>query len=154
MSEQHFSPEIKEGVPLSEVWIIDDEEEITQTLLRIWGRKFAGKYVLRNFYTAQEALGEIERLAKEKGILPKIIFVDGQLKKDQGELAQGDVVIQKIRALKDISQPQLIAHSAVGEINKEMIEAGADLSFRKSLDFMKLSKFLEDPEEYKEEEKK
>ena len=150
MSEQKFSPEIKE-VPIPEVWIVDDDEDMVGALLRSWRGRFSGKYDFRHFITAKEALVEIDRLNKEKAILPKIIFVDGQLEKDEGELAYGENLVKAIRGLKDIQQPQLIAHSSSRELNQAMREAGANLAFRKSLDLPKSKQFLENPEEYQEE---
>lgn len=134
-----------------EVWIVDDNVEATTPIMKIWQMKTRERgYSFQLFETAQAALNEIEKRRKAKEKLPAMIFMDGTLEKDEGELQMGTNVIRKIRGMEDIEQPQIIAHSTEKETNKRMKEAGADFAFDK-MDFMETSEFLKDPEGYKEE---
>lgn len=135
-----------------EVWVVDDNIEATTPIMKIWQMKTRERgYSFQLFETAQAALEEIERRRETKEKLPAMIFIDGTLEKDEGELQIGTNVIREIRNIKDIEQPKIIAHSTEGETNEKLKEAGADFAFRK-MDIMETSEFLKDPEGYKEKE--
>jgi hypothetical protein len=148
-----INPENREGepIPAKEVWIIDDDEETIKSILKIWQMKTKGLYNFRHFETGASALAEIKRRQEAKESLPAYIFVDGELKKDEGELKRGASLIKKIRNIKEIEQPQIIAHSTEKEFNQEMLEAGANLAFSKK-NFMESAEFLVDPEKYQKKE--
>lgn len=141
-------PKIEEEIKLEnnkrEVWIIDDDEKITEAILRIWKldlEKLGVNFI--HFLKAKEALEELEKRLKKKEIIPGIIFVDYQLEKDEKELRRGENLIKKIREIQKIVQPIIIAHSSVEECNKRMQEAGADFAFQK-MDCLKSRDFLKD----------
>lgn len=126
-----------------EVWIVDDSEEIIKSILRFLDLEVGELGFQFEYYDlAQKALEELLRRKKEKRNLPGVIFVDGALEKDEGELSLGSELIKKIRKLEGIEQPKIIAFSSSYQMNEEMKEVGADemiekLEIRKAIDFLK-----------------
>ena len=138
---QETKGEIREMFPSGEVWLIDDDSATVKRILRFWQLKLKGlSFNFRHFPTAQAALAELEQRQQQQQELPQLIFIDGELEQDEGELRQGAAVVKKIREL-DIAQPQLIAHSSLAEFNQEMMAAGADTAFKK-LEINQSSEFL------------
>ena len=118
---QHIEAEHR-GKP--EVWLIDDDDDLSEVLIAYW-RQDAPDFDYRHFNTAQAALDEIDAIAGSgKGSMPAIIFVDGNLFKDKGELRQGENLIQAILQREDITPPLLVAHSSSQEANERMLQAG------------------------------
>lgn len=112
-----------------EIWVVDDSKDIAKSLLQGWesiGEGFDFAY----FTTAQDALKNIEEKILHKQDLPQVIFVDGNLLLDQGELKNGENFIYQIRKL-DINQPKIIAHSTSRNSNEAMLGAGADFAINK-----------------------
>lgn len=131
LNEVNFSPDDKEFEMRRtiEVWILDDNVDFSESLMRGWG--MAGdSFGFQAYPTAREALAEIENKIQINQTLPSIIFVDGNLDKDEGELKNGANFIIKVRQL-EIPQPTLIAHSNSKSSNEEMMSAGADLAMEK-----------------------
>jgi len=134
----------KEIIQPKEIWIVDDSEDIARSALRMWQLKTKDRdYAFKHFETGRAALEELNRRLKEQEGLPQVIFVDGQLEKDEedSELRKGANLIKAIRSMEDIVQPQLIAHSGIKENNDEMLAAGADLAFEKK-EALKTAEFL------------
>lgn len=135
----------QESIPSKEVWIIDDVPEYTKAILRLWEFKFKDSgFQFRCFDTALSALAEIEKRRANQEKMPGFIFIDGQLEKDTGDLKEGVNFVKKVRALKEIQQPKLIANSSDRIRNNEMLKFGADQSFSKAesskaADFLKES---------------
>ncbi|MBU4512890.1 hypothetical protein KKD19_06690, partial [Patescibacteria group bacterium] len=145
--ETGFSPE-KEPTLSKEIWIIDDEKEIIKGVLRFWQMKTKNLgYDFKHFETGQSALEEIKKRKESKERLPEMVFVDGELEKDQGELSKGVNFIKEIRSIDGVKQPKIVAHSSDFANNVELLMAGADLGFQKQ-DITKSAEFLQDPEHY------
>lgn len=133
----------REPIPSKEIWIIDDDEETTKEILRFWQGKINDTgHNFKHFETAQSAFDEIEKRKEAKKELPELMFVDGLLEKDQGEFKKGENFIKKIRNIKEIKQPKIVAHSSMKENNQEMQKAGADFAFRK-MELRKTLQFLQ-----------
>lgn len=131
-NEGGFNPEDKEveAKKTIEVWVLDDNEALTESQLRGWETMVSKDFGFLSYATAKEALTVIEQKLQNNESLPNIIFVDGNLDKDEGELKDGANFIIKIRRL-DIPQPILIAHSNSKSANERMMSAGADLIMTK-----------------------
>ena len=147
MEEEKFfnleKDERREQISPKEVWIIDDAEETIKTILRFWqGEINDTDYNFRCFGTAQSAFDEIKKRKEVKKELPDLMFVDGLLEKDQGEFKRGENFIKKIRDMKEIKQPKIIAHSSIKENNEEMQKVGADFAFKK-IEIRKTAQFLQ-----------
>lgn len=129
--EDGAGPEInetEERKPI-EVWMVDDNTEVAAALRR--GLSFIGDdFGFFNFDTAEQAISRINELIEKKQSLPKIILVDGDLEKDEGEFREGANLVSKIRKL-EVPQPMLIAHSGNDLQNQKMMAAGADLIMEK-----------------------
>ncbi|MBU4332384.1 hypothetical protein KKD19_06180 [Patescibacteria group bacterium] len=144
----------QEPAPAKEIWIIDDDKETIEGILRFWQMKTQDiGYGFKHFETGQSALEEIKRRKESKEKLPDLVFVDGELEKDQEELRKGANLIKEIRSIEEIEQPKIIAHSSDFVNNVELLMAGADLGFQKK-DITKSAEFLKDPEHYKHYSKK
>lgn len=139
----------KESTPQKEIWVVDDEKEIIASLLRFWQIKTRHlAYSFKYFETAKSALEEIEKRKESKEKLPDLIFVDAQLDKDkEEEFKKGANLVKRIRDIKEIRQPKIIAHSSDFANNVELLAAGADLGFQK-IDISKSAEFLQNPEKY------
>jgi len=132
ISEKVKKPE-KEKLPSKEVWIVDDEPEIIKSLIRFWKGKISEVgYTIKHFEKAKDALDEINRRKAAEENMPKVIFVDGELNKDEEDLKKGSNFIKKIHKIEDIETPKLVAHSSMKEFNDEMLESGADIAFSKN----------------------
>lgn len=143
---QKLGEPIKEKEPISfrEVWVIDDENETIESLLRFWKMKTKGlDYNFQHFETAQAALNEIKKRIEKNEQLPLMLFVDYELKKDKDELQEGTNFIKGIKSLnfKEAKVPMIVGHST--EYNQKMLEAGADKAFSK-MEFVKSAEFLRD----------
>ena len=139
--ETNISIEQKE-IPLKEVWLVDDQENMIQSLLRFWGMKTSHLgYVFKYFKTGKEAVEEVEKRKQSREDLPAIIFMDGNLEKDEGDFQKGNNVIKDIRNIAEGEQIKIVAHSATGKMNEEMLNSGADVSFFKN-DIVKSRDFL------------
>lgn len=142
LSRERESKELLETNP-REVWIVDDNKELIRTLLRIWEETLKEfNFRFEHYELARQALEEIFSRVKEKRDLPGTIFVDGLLEKDEGEDSWGGNFIKKIRDLKGIIQPKMVAFSNNLEFNEEMKKAGADeaiekIEIKKSLEFLR-----------------
>ena len=112
-----------------EVWILDDNEALAESLMRGW-ESVGDKFGFEKYATAKEALVKIEEMIQSNKGLPNVIFVDGNLESDEGELRNGANFVFKVRKL-DIPQPMLIAHSNSSLANRDMMQAGADLTMAK-----------------------
>ena len=112
-----------------EVWILDDNEALAESLMRGW-ESVGDKFGFEKYATAKEALVKIEELIQNNKGLPNVIFVDGNLDKDAGELRNGANFIFKVRKL-EVPQPMLIAHSNSSLANRDMMQAGADTTMAK-----------------------
>lgn len=132
ISDTYHITEKKEQKP-DEVWIIDDGQDAIGEIVRMWRIKISpDAYNFRHFGRASEALSEIEKRKEQHEKIPSLIFMDGNLLDDDGDLQQGSNVIKRIRDIDGIEQPFIVAHSSVEPSNKDMIEAGADIAFRKA----------------------
>lgn len=132
-NESELNPNKKETEDRKkiEIWAVDDNNTVTKAQMRGWA--LAGdNFGFKSYATAKEALGEIEEIVKNNGNLPNIIFVDGNLDKDEYELRDGANFIIQVRKLA-ITQPMLIAHSTCDNANQRMKEAGADLAMSKGV---------------------
>ncbi len=139
----------KEPQPKKEVWIVDDMENVAQSLVCLW-QDSKLDYIFNHFPTAKSLFEEINRRLEEiKGQPAKkivdIIFMDGELKGDEGELRNGANVIKKIKEIKEIEQPIIAAFSVDFANNIEMMQTGANLALNK-MDLEKTIEFLKDPE--------
>ena len=129
-----------------EVWILDDNEALTESQLRSWD--LAGEnFGFDSYTTAKEALSVIEEKIQKQESLPYVIFVDGNLDQDEGELKDGANFVIKVRKL-EIPQPMLIAHSNSKSANERMMQSGADLTMVKGTettlrDYLKFFQSLE-----------
>lgn len=132
MKELRQLPESVEKEPAREVWIIEDNEEVSEEILKNWKNNLTGiEYFFKYFLTAREALDEIEKRKKEERKMPRIIFIDGNLELDKEELNKGVKVIDRIHSIKDIEQPFFVAHSSISKENEEMVGHGAGAAFIK-----------------------
>lgn len=147
--EGGFNPEDKEteAKKTIEIWVLDDNEALTESQLRGWETMVSKDFGFRSYATAKEAFAVIEQKLQNNEGLPGIIFVDGNLDKDEGELKDGANFIIKVRKLES-PQPILIAHSNSKSANERMMSAGADLTIIKGTetplrDYLKFFQSLE-----------
>jgi len=129
-----------------EVWLLDDNEALTESQMRGWETMVSKDFGFQSYATAKEALAVIEQKLQNNESLPNIIFVDGNLDKDEGELKNGANFIIKVRKL-EVPQPMLIAHSNSKGANEKMMSVGADLAMEKGIvtlrDYLKYFQSLE-----------
>ena len=153
MPEQ-FEPKYeKEPQFKKEVWIVDDNELLAEALISLW-QDFELDYIFNHFPTAKNLFEEIEKRSKqienkENKKIADIIFMDGHLEKDKNELSDGAQVIKKIREIKEIEQPIIVAFSSDFDKNVEMLLAGANLSLDK-MKTQNIKEFLKQPKEFLE----
>lgn len=144
--------EMKEGIPPKEFWVVDDDTEYVPAFIKYCeGATKDRKCQFSQYETGKSALDEIGKRKKDKMPMPSYLFVDGELEKDNDELKNGWEVVKRIRAIPEIEQPKIIAHSRKKDCNEEMKKAGADFSLWKARENEKLRKFLSDPEHYQED---
>lgn len=152
LNEGGYNPDSKETEEKRtiEVWILDDNEALAESQLRSWD--LAGdNFGFQSYATAKETLSVIEQKTQNNESIPNIIFVDGNLDKDEGELKDGANFIIQVRRL-EIPQPTLIAHSNSKTANERMMAAGADLTMTKGTettlrDYLKYFQSLESESE-------
>ncbi|TSC92670.1 MAG: hypothetical protein CEN89_538 [Candidatus Berkelbacteria bacterium Licking1014_7] len=122
----------KIGLNQNEVWIVDDEDEILDSIMRalmLDAKK--GGIEIKRFSTAQELLEEMQRRQDAKQKIAGTILVDKELRKDDPKLQDGCELVRRIIENQNIDTPNLIAHSAVDEYNERLIEAGANSALKK-----------------------
>jgi CheY-like chemotaxis protein len=149
---EKFPPKIEKEPQLKkEIWLVEDNESLARSLIRLW-EGLELDYVFNHFPTAKSLFKEIEKRLKEikdekiKKVAD-IIFMDGNLEEDEGELRDGAQVIKKIREIKEMEQPIIVAFSSDFVKNVEMMLAGANLSLGK-MQSEKIEEFLKQPEEF------
>lgn len=114
-----------------EVWIIDDNKDIIESVLRFLKEKLKEvEYEFNHFDTAKSALNELKRRIQNYEILPGIILVDGYLDLDDEDLNSGPIVVEKIKNL--VKKIKIIGFSGLDLKNEEMIRMGAEKAFRKT----------------------
>jgi CheY-like chemotaxis protein len=149
---EKLTPKIEKEPQLKkEIWLVEDNESLARSLIRLW-EGLELDYVFNHFPTAKSLFEEIEKRLKEikdekiKKVAD-IIFMDGNLEEDEGELRDGAQVIKKIREIKEMEQPIIVAFSSDFVKNVEMMLAGANLSLGK-MQSEKIEEFLKQPEEF------
>lgn len=116
----------------SELWIIDDNEAMNQSLERAVGH-YGKLPELKTYSDAGVALDELKSRLLAGQTLPKIILMDGTLAGPRywtGALAIAD--IRKICEEKDALVPEIIAYSSSQVSTGELLEAGANSAIDKS----------------------
>jgi len=99
--------------------VVDDDEQIIKLEKLHWETCSQGRCEVEGFLTARSALDEILRRIEFDLAQPDIIFVDGNLELDQGDLTKGSELVKRIKSL-DIRQPILVAFSHNEDVNKLM----------------------------------
>ncbi|MCX6808461.1 MAG: response regulator [Candidatus Berkelbacteria bacterium] len=113
-----------------EIWLIDDTDFILSLLERNIKYNFPSCSTL-TFETAAAALEKLHERARNGQKRPDYIVIDGQLSKDDQELARGENVVVRIRADNDNSSIFLIAFSSNPNSCFAMLKAGANLQVHK-----------------------
>jgi CheY-like chemotaxis protein len=120
------TPEIEHATK-PEVWLVDDDDDHSETLIELWQENFPD-FNYQHFATAQEALDKIEQATSSDPMsMPDIVFVDGNLGKDKEPWQFGGNFIQEILRIsqkKNIPPPVLVAHSNSGKANQRMMVDG------------------------------
>jgi len=150
--ENPLATERKESLPEKEVWLVDDNRMLSEPTLELWRMVKPGYYNFRYFDTAKEAVGELKKRGQVGAGLPQIIFVDGNLGGDEGELRSGENVVKIIRSMEENEHIKIIARSSSDRSLEEMKGVGADMSFSPS-DDEEIRRFLSDPDGYKKEDR-
>ena len=148
-SEFEKEPQLKK-----EVWLVDDNENLARALRWYWAElpiKFSYFKTAKDFF--KEVEKRIKDLKKERKKIVDIVFMDGNLESDVGELRNGAKVIEKFREIEDIERPLIVAFSSDFASNEEMLQSGADLMLNKN-DLKKATEFLKDPEKFLKKEEK
>ena len=131
-----LKPEQQELIKLNpkEIWLIDDNTDLTRSLLMSWRAKLKEKELTcQVFNTGRSAFQELQKRIEEKTDLPAVLIVDEELKLDEedDEFRSGVNLIRAIRTIEDIPQPAIIAYSSCERSNNALIGAGANSAFIK-----------------------
>lgn len=130
--------EKREQIKPTRVCIVDDEEDhrdvVDDAVTSCDG------FEMQKCATAEELFHDIET----SGCVPKIIFVDGQIR---GSTMDGVEIVDKLR--KEYGDRVFIcAYTSSDEIRKKMLEKGANRAFAKG-DVNSICTFLKDKEKIK-----
>ena len=130
MSAERYDGDMeRHETPKLEAWLIDDEELARRRFPRFVGEEDTGVA----FGKAADALSEFQKRISDGKPLPDAIFVDGNLLNDISDLIQGSTVVQRIREVDPAKQITVVAFSSDENLNKAMIDAGADFIMQKPL---------------------
>ena len=138
-----MNPEMPGQIPETEhttkpeVWLVDDDDDVSKPLKEAWEEDFPD-FSYKRFVTARKALEEIDKIIEsDVGRMPEIIFVDGHLERDrEEELRLGENLIKAIlerlerSEKKQIRPPLLVAHSNSSSANEKMVAVGGEQTVR------------------------
>ena len=129
--------------PILEMWVIEDDDTVRESILGLLRFKAPGSRCV-GFEKAEDALRELEQKVTKGKPTPAGIFVDGNLSKDAPGFNQGPLVVAKIRKAQQNSEPSfIVAISCEEDLNKAMIQNGANLIVAKPPNIVLLNNAIE-----------
>ncbi|MEI6040324.1 MAG: hypothetical protein WCP93_03175 [Candidatus Berkelbacteria bacterium] len=111
-------------------WLIDDNADMSEALVRLVGRCSNGQLELTHFFEAEHAINEFEKICSEDLNRPELILMDGNL---TGNVPQAKIKtgVEAIDGLKDVAQkynvdlPDIVAFSTSSQSNEDLLARGA-----------------------------
>lgn len=140
-------PEEKEVIPgKTSVWIVDDNAEHINSLLRALNFSAPKGINFNHFQEGEQATAKFQRLAEEKAAMPSLILMDYKLDErvENPKFRTGVEVIGELKRIaeeNEVPLPEIAAFSSEKDYIKQLLEAGATTSLNK-MDYMAVVKHL------------
>lgn len=134
--------------PETSVWIVDDNAEHINSLLRALKHSAGEGFQFTHYQEGEQAIEEFQRLAEEQAVMPSLILMDYKLD-DRVENPKYRTGVEVIAELKRIAEeheiplPEIAAFSSEKSYIEELLAAGASISLSK-MDYMAVVKYLQE----------
>lgn len=148
LSPKEVAEEGETRKPETSVWIVDDNAEHINSLLRVLKYQAGEGFQFSHYQEGERAVEEFQRLAEEKGLMPALILMDYKLDdqvKDPKYRTGVEVIeeLKRIASEYEIPLPKIAAFSSGDSYAKHLLEAGASTSLSK-MDYMAIVKHIKE----------